>query len=307
MLRGILTWSAAVAVGLSLSGCGSKPSTKSLPFRERIEKAQQEKSPDLRTKALLGIAKDQAEAKDVAGASETLKLARQACQEVSEPTSQAGYLLSLGAVQLSIGRPLEAKGAATAALAAANKIENLEIKGPTLAEVAEFQNACDDTDGATATLKEVETLIAKLPDAADKSVVSAAAGAAYDKLGRRAQSKKLLDAAIELTKSIDDGVKRCRAIAEIAARQLAIKQNDAAEKTFALAETTCRALEEPGQRAQAMIDIAKAYSKAGDHAKAHELLAEADKVAKKVKELDLQGPLRKDIDQLMKKLPKPQE
>ena len=83
-------------------------------------------------------------------------------------------------------------------------------------------------------------------------------------------------------------------------------QKETAGKTFELALQAAGKIEKNHSKAHAMADIAEKLSRAGFHKRTHEVLDEADLVADKIREPDLQQQTIQKVRTLMGTLPKPE-
>lgn len=304
MLRYSVASAMFAALTLVLAGCRGDSSGQELSYQQQVAKAQKEPLPDVRAKKLIRIAYGQAEAKDTSGAEETLRLAAKACEEVEDPPVRVGAFCLLAEVHARIGNRSQARRAVVSALAATEKVEDLETKGRALARVGRAQGALEDPDAALKSLKTAEEISGQLKDPLGKTLVLNQVAASYQKIGRQAESDRLIAASLELAKSIEDDRQRCEAIAAVAAELSAMNKKEA-EQTFDLALETARKIDSPQSRAYALADIAERLSAAGDHAQTHEVLNEADLAAHKIPQRDQQRLAVERVRSLMGKLPRP--
>ena len=114
----------------------------------------------------------------------------------------------------------------------------------------------------------------------------------------------MLAAALTFANSLADLKKRCPALAAIAAQQAALGQRETAVKTFDQSLDSARGIEDLYARSYAMGDLAEKLSAAGLHAKAQEVLAQAESVAARIPQPDLQQQALEMIRGLMGKLPR---
>ena len=110
--------------------------------------------------------------------------------------------------------------------------------------------------------------------------------------------------ALKFAKSSSDARKRSLAQAEVAVAQSG-SDKQAAAKTFDLALESAGKIDAPGSKAYALGDVAKKLSEAGFRARAREVLDQAEVVAAKIREVDLQGQAVQYIQALRGKLPRP--
>jgi tetratricopeptide (TPR) repeat protein len=306
MLRGCMLLGFGLSVLMAVGGCGSSKSG-AIPFQEQVAEAQKETDVESRAKALIRIGYQQGKAKDLVGAEDTLRLAEKDCQSITDAAVQATALAMMADAYVSIGNRAAALKALEPALAAAAKIAEPESKARTLARVGQSQGAAKDTTAAAATLKSAEELAAKVDDVQGRVLVYCAVAGACHKFGQSDQRDRVFGVALEYAKSLDDIKKRSMVMAEVAAKQGELDQRKTAAKTFDLALATTAKIEEPFFRAYAMGDVAERLSKAGFHARAHEVLAQAERVAEKVPQQDMQMQAVQKIRSLMGKLPKPED
>ncbi len=293
-------------IALTLAGCGgasdSGPQTAS--FQEQIAAVQKETDPELRARQLIKIGERQGEAKDRAGAEQTLRLAKKDCESVAAAADQAGAYVLLAEALARLDNRSAARRAIQAAAAAAGRIEDLESKAKTLARLAEVQ-AYDDLPAAAATLQAAEQAALKTDDPQGKILSLCAVAVAYGAIDRKDQHERVLGAALEFAKSLGDPQKRCAALGEVAANQSDLDGPDAAAKTFDLALEAAGQIADPYAKSYAMGELSKKFSAAGMHAKAHELLGQAEHLAKKVPQPDMRAEALENIRTLQRKLPKP--
>ena len=289
-----------------LPGCGSSKSSDGRSFTQQVADAKQEADADRRAKKLMRIARSQAKAGATVGAEKTLTLAADACEQVEDAATRAGVTSILAEEWVRLGNRSDGRNAVRAALAAAGEIEDVQLKAKKLARAARAQVVTEDTDGATATLKRAEELAGQLQEAKSKVPVLTSVAVGYAAMDKgRAEADRVIAAALALAATIEDARDRCDAIAQVADRQSAMKQSSAAEKSFDLALQAAREIESPYGRTYVFCDLAESLSEAGLHAKAHKLLKEADDLASKIPEPDLQRESIQRVRTLKGKLPKP--
>ena len=290
-----------------LPGCGSSSSSDGPSFTQQVAAAKQEADADPRARSLMRIARSQAAAGDDFGAEETLILAAEACDKVEDAAARAGVTSILAEEWVRLGNRSDGRNAVRAALAAAGEIEDVQLKAGALARAARAQVATEDKDGATATLKQAEKLAGQLQEAKSKVPVLTSVAAGYNAMDKgRAEADRVIAAALELATTIEDARDCCDAFVQVADRQSAMKQRSAAEKSLDLALQAAREIKSPYGRTYVFCDLAESLSGAGFHAKTHKLLKEADELALKIPEPDLQRESTQRVRTLMGQLPKPQ-
>ena len=292
--------------------CG-KPSPAQKPpvsFIDQVAAVRKESSPEVRAKKLIRIGYQQAKAQDELGAEETFDLAAKACREVEDPSLRAACFRLLAEAQLRLGNRTPARKALDSAREAADRIEALESKARTLARLAQVEGALGDRPGAVDTLQSAEQLAAELTDADGnqdafgQTLVLAAVAEGYHKIDEAAQADRVIAAALELARSVDDELRRCEALAGLAVTQHEAGKQ-AADETFAAALAIARSIKSPYKKAHALAGVAEKLSRCGHDAQTHEILDEADLVADKIPEPDLEQQTVQKIRSLMGKLPKP--
>lgn len=295
-------------VSLSLIGCGgsSDSSRPKLSAKQRVDRALKDPVPESRAKALVKIGYEQSKVKDELGSEETLKLAAKASAEISDPAIRAGVWSMLAEVHHRVGNRSEARKAVQSALTSAGEVDDIESKANALARAGRAQGVLGGIDGALKTLAEVERLAGQLDDAYGEVLVLGAAASSYHKIGKPDQADRALATALQRGKTIEDDLQRCQAIGEVAARQHAL-EIPAARDTFDLAVKTAREIGKAYAKAYALADLAQKLSKAGYHARTHEILKEADQIAKKIPEPDLKRQTIEKVRTLMATLPLPAE
>lgn len=305
--RSSIAFTLPVAFALVLPGCGgsSDPAGNGLSYRQQVARAQKEPLPDLRAKKLIRIAYGQAKAKDTLGAEETLRLAVEACGEIPDAAARAGAFSFAAEVLARIGNGSKARAAMADALAAAGAVEDTETKALTLARVGRAQGAMENLPAAVESLKRAEDLVAQLEDLVGKTLVLDTLAMSYQRIGREAESDRVITTALELAKTIEDDRQRCQAIAAVAARLSTMKKNQPAEQAFDLALQTAGKIDNLQSRTYALADVAEKLSKSGDHARTHKLLDEAEKLALKIPQPDQQRLAVEKIRGLMRTLPRP--
>ncbi|NQU26520.1 MAG: hypothetical protein HQ567_34995 [Candidatus Nealsonbacteria bacterium] len=306
MFRCLLAVSLIVTLLAVLPGCGSSSSSDGPSFSQQVADAGKEPVADVRAKALMRIARRQAEAGDDFGAEETLTLADEACKEIEDAVTRSKVTSILAGEWVRLGSNSEGKDAARRALAAAAEIEDGQLKANALARAARAQVATKDTDGAVATLKQAEELAGQLQQSKDKVSVFTSVATGYAAMDNgQVEADRVIAVALELAATIEDARDRCEAVASVASHQDAMQQRDAAEKSFDLALQAAQQIEGPWGQTYAFCDLAESLSKAGFHAKAHKLLKEADKLAFTIPEPDLQSQSTKRVRTLIGELPQP--
>jgi len=287
---------------VALAGCGGGSAPERLSFDEQVRRAARQSAPDLRARELIRIAGEQFQAKDNAGAMQTVKLARQAADEVTDLATRAGVYCAGAETLARAGQSSTAGEFIRAAVAAAEKIEDLESRARQFARVAQAQ-ARLSPDDAKATLQQTEKLAESIPDAYGRVLVLSLAARSYDMLGRGDEGQRVFSAALLLAGSIDDAQRRTMALAEIALQQAMAKRQEEAQKTFQQALQQSEQVQPALARVHAMADVAEKLSRAGSAARAHQLLIQAEKLAASIPQADAQNEALLLVRSLMAKLP----
>lgn len=314
MFRGLVACSLIGSFLLVLAGCGgsSKKGGSDVPFRKQVANAVKEPLAHVRAKMLIKIGYQQGKAGDRSGSEDTMRLAKAACEKVADPEVQAGVFAYLAEAEAKLGHRSEAREAVTSARQSAEKVEEKQVKAQTLARVGRALGTLKNADGEPETeeaveiLKTAEQLAAGLENVSGRTLVLCAVAGSYQRIGQPAEADRVFAAAREVAEKIEDARKRCDAIAAIAASQGEMKEKrEAAEKTFESALEIAAKIEDFYSRTYAMADIAEKLSKAGFHAKTHEVLQEAEDLTQKIPEPDMQKRILERVRTLKHKLTKP--
>jgi hypothetical protein len=287
---------------VALAGCGGGSAPEKLSFDEQVRRAARQSSPDLRARELIRIAGEQFQAKDNAGAMQTLKLARQAADEVGDLATRAGVYCAGAEALARAGQSSTAGEFIRAAAAAAEKIEDLESRARQFARVAQAQ-ARLSPDDAQATLQQTEKLAEGIPDVYGRVLVLALVGRSYDTLGRSEEGQRVFSAALLLAGSIEEAQRRTMALAEVALQQAMAKRQEESQKTFQQALQQSEQVQPVLARVHAMANVAEKLSRAGSPARAHQLLIQAEKLAASIPQPDAQNEALLLVRSLMAKLP----
>jgi len=306
LLHPVLVTLIVVLLTAALAGCGGSkgPSGGVMPFDQQVAQAQEEPSPELRAQKLIQIALSQAQAQDVLGAEKTLRLAEQSCREVGDPAARAAKLGRLAEAWVGMNRRYEAGEKVAAALQAAGEIDDANSRARTLARLARVQGEAESATAAARTLQQAEELNAEISAPLERTLVLAMVAESFHEIGRATDAQRVLSAALELARSIDDQPMRCRAFLEVAAVQQAV-ESTAAKATFDEAAQTARALADHYSSALLFCEIAEKLSQVGLAGRAHELLDEADRIADRIPEVDLQEQAAERVRTLKGTLPRP--
>jgi len=298
MLRRSFLFGWIAACSLFLVGCGG-PSGPSI--QERIEKAKNIGAPDARAQELIGIAKEQAKDRDLAGAESTMKEALLACAEVEDPAARAGVYLQLALAQTDMGNRAEGRRAAKAALDAAEKIDDAYTRAKTLARVGRAQGAADDMDRAAQTLRAAKRMAGQL-DSLSGILVLGTVAESYHHIQREDDADTLIEEAMGLVEEIQDPQDQCKAFTSLAARQHAMGREGSALKTFDSALEAAEKIADPYKHAYTLTDVAEELGKADLTTKAKQVLAAAKEVSQQIKAKDQQQQLEVRIAKLRDEL-----
>jgi tetratricopeptide (TPR) repeat protein len=199
---------------------------------------------------------------------------------------------------------MAARKSIESALTAVAEVKRPETKARLLTRITQAQVIAGDMDAALATLKSAEDVIPKVEDPQGRILVYCDVAGGYQSLDQAADCDRTFEAALDFAKSITDAKKRCPLLAELAAKQAELHETEAATKTFDLALESAGTIEKAYFRAYAMGDIAERLSKAGFRIKAKRVLEQAEGVAEKVPERDMQMQAVQRVRSLMGKLPR---
>lgn len=293
-------------VGAAVGGCnrGSDSGGK-LSYREQAARAQTEKDPEYRAIKLTKIGYAQGKVKDLSGADDTLRLAREACEAIPDAATRSKAWVYLAKVHNVLENRSKAREATKLALASANEIESPERKAVALAEAAEAESRAVDQAAAKATLDRAEKLADSIGDSQGRIISLCAVAESYWRNSKPKEADRVISSALKYAGSIDNLKKRCPALAEIAVQQAKLKQKDSAAKTFDLSLESARLIEDQYAKSYAMGELAERLSASGFRAKAHKVLVEAESEAEKIPQSDLQRLGLEKIRSLMSKLPSP--
>ncbi len=289
-------------------GCGgaSDSGKPQVSYTQQIQLAQKETSPDVRAKKLTEIGFGQGKAGDDYGAEETFRLAAKACDEITDPATQTRRLAVLGEAYGRLDSRSDGRRTLDRALAAADKVESVEVQADVLARIARSQKEVGDVEPAVKTLQKAEGLADKLDDVYGKILVLTNVAYAFGKLDNQTEVDRVLGKGLELTATMADTQQQCEAIAEIAATQFDIGRKDDATATFAKAVTVAKGIEDPRVHALTLVDVAEKLAKAKDYKQAHELLDQADLLAHKIPEPDMQRMTVEKVRTVEATVPEPE-
>lgn len=301
IVRGVTV---VLLAGVFSTGCGSDDRSGGLSFAQRLAKAKKEPRPEVRAKEFMRIALAQAKADEPFAAEDSMELAKKTCREIEDPSAQTVAYSLLAEAHRRLENPTESARAANAALAAAGKVESVEIRARSLARVGRALGIAGSTDRAIDALKQAEQLAEPLDDLRGRTLVLVEIAASYRKIEQPSQADRVIAAAMELAKTIEDARQQCEALCKVAARQHAMRSKETSA-TFDLALAAARRIEDPHSRAYALADLAEALSKAARHTKTHNVLDEAHRTAGKISDVGMQRQMLDRIRELKAKLPKP--
>ena len=294
-------------------GCGAAPSspgTASTSYVDQAARAGEEPIPEVRARKLIQIAYKQVQAKDDFGAEDTFELADKACDLIEEPSMRAGVLTLLCQARMKLDDDRSTLKSLAAAQKAVEGIEDLETKALATAKLAQVQARLDDPAAALRMLQSAEELAAGLEnadgqaDAFGQTRVLSAVAESYHQMGQAAEAGRTVEAALKAAESLD-GLRRCEATGIVAATQHKMGEKDAAEATFARALEFAAEIDTLHQKANAMCEMAEQLAECGHRVKARETLEQADQVAHRIPELDLQRQTVERIRTLMRTLGSP--
>ncbi len=303
-VRGCLLLLGLLSVA-GLGGCGGPSSGDGEPlsYSPQVARARQEASPEARAQKLIRIALEQAEAKDTYGAGKTLRLAADACEEIPQPAQQADAFAALGEAHATIGDRAPARRALESAKAAAEKVEDPERRAGILAKMGMVRGMIGD-EKAEATLTSAKELAMQLEEPRGRTLAMVAVAESYHAIDQPEAAEAMLRQALRLLEQEENPRNRADAIVDVATAQAQLDQPGYVA-TFDLAGAAIDQIDQAHSKAHAMCNLAEHMSRAGLHAKTHELLAEADAVAHEIPEPDLQQQTVQRIRKLMGELPKP--
>jgi tetratricopeptide (TPR) repeat protein len=311
MLRSFLALWVIGSVVFMTGGCnGSSDSQRQgISYKQQVKNALREPAVDVRARELIGIATGQAKANDRLGAKETMRLATQACREISDPIEQADTWLRVAEAQADFGNRSKAQKATKAAADAIDGIENAAKKGALLTAMARVLAKADDQAAATRTLGEAEKLAGQIEDTAPRATALCQVARAYKQIGQADEAKRVVEDLLQLVGTIEDHRNRCDVLVEIATEQHEMEMAQPSAKTFDLAIEAAGAIEASDNlgaaygQSYAFCEIAKKLSSAGNHAKAQELLDKAEKLVPSISNLDLQAQMKQNVRELKRELP----
>lgn len=289
-------------MGLATGGC-KEPSEPS-SYQEQVVEAQKETDPEVRVRQLARIGYRQGKAKDLAGAEETFEIAWKDSQSIAEPEIRVAELALVAEAQAALDLRAAARRSVGSAIAAVADVKKAETKAVLLARLGRIQGEVGSAGDGAATLKSAEALLPGIEDPQGRTLVYCAFAGAYDALDAADKRDRTFADALAFIKTIPDLKKQCLSLSDVAAKQADLEQNESAVKTFDLALESAAKIDSAFFRSYTMGEIGQRLSDAGFVKKARQVLQQAEKVAEKVPEQDMQFQALQKIRSLIGKLPR---
>lgn len=306
MLRNLLLLAVFGLIGLWLTGCGGSSGTGNVPFALQVAEARKLPDAESRVGRLIEIGRQQGEAYDQAGAVETLERAQADCQAIADIQVRTDLLLRLAKTQADLGDRAAARIAINSAKSAVAGVQLTEERILMLARVARAQGAIGDYSDGSATLRSATASAVEIDDVLGRTTVYCAIADTFHTFHQADNRDRSFNIAITYVQTVSDSKKRCRALAEIAAKQAELDGVVAATDTFDRALSVAESIEQPYFRAYALGKVAEQLYRAGFRIQARRVLDRAESAATKVSEQDLQLQALQNVRSLMDKLPKQQ-
>lgn len=292
----------AVLSLLSLtSGCGSDSGGgggKALTFDEQVRRAKEIASPGERAQELVRIGEEQVKAGDTFNARNTLRDAHDAAKDVDDVQERASLFARCARVQFDAGKRSDGRKSMEEAIKAAKELEKPEAKATQLANIAVLQSKANENADASKTIAQAEGLIPEIENADGKKTCQLAIARSYHEMKKSGEAERLVQAALETAKAMEDAAKRVQAVADVAEIQKLIGQDDAAAETFQHAVSMVEEISRDDDndtfyaRSYALAEIGEKMYLSGFKKESKKALNEAEKAAGKVKD----GSLKKDVD-----------
>ena len=276
---------------LPITGCGGGSSEPTGPsYQQQFLDAQKITNAEARARRMFQLALNQYKGKDDAGGKETLKAAARACAEVKEPLPRSALYAEFANIQAQIGNKLEAGQALKTAQESAVKIESIESRILTLSDIATVQGKqLGFKNDASDTLDTAETLLAELDDPQGRAFAQVAIVKACAAADLKKQANRVLVTGLTEAKAQADPGIQASVLTELSGAQAAIGDKAGAVETLETALKSTDGIERKYKQVYSLVDIAKAFVKAGDKAQATKVLAQAETLADQVPEPDLMG------------------
>jgi len=297
----------AAAVLFPAVGCGTKKKP-ALTIAQRLQKAEEEKTPDRQAAALLKIARSQFAKNDDAGAKETATKALEKLRGDGDASLFAPRLVELAGFLAEIGERKPTRDALGLATGQIDAITDPARKAKLYAEAGAIAKA--NTDSALA-----KELLQKAADAASgaeerfRADALAAVALGYTRSGMADAASDVVVKLLDAAKTLEEPRAKAESLAAAAGVLAQTGKSKDAAQLLADAESAAKSIERPAEnRAYALLAVALATSGNGDAKKALALLKEADKAADKVAEPTSQKKIvdkvRSTMADLEKKLTK---
>jgi len=271
---------------VALAGCGTKPAKKGgMTVQQRLEKAENETTPDRQAAGYLRAARAQLASGDKSGARDSARTAFDRLKGSTDAAAAAPRLVETAAF---LGEIADKKAARDALLLAVERSEGIADPVRRTKAVADAGAIAGDKVagvGDAALAKDLLTQAQTLADAVEERFRAEALAAVALGCTRAGQA----DAAAEMVGRLEESARaqeepRAKAEALAAAASVRAKtgREEEAKTLLADAAAAAKSIDRAEGRAYALLAVADATASAGDKAGAIALLREADKAANKI-------------------------
>lgn len=266
-------------------GCNSQ-NKGPLTIADLLARARTAKSPEGKSRELVKVAVQQV-GTDKAGAAKTLAEALSTLPLDGQPLACVPVLTEIAATYCELGQRSSAQKAVTMAMTLTDKVTDPLGRSQLLAQIGTVQgsrqNGLGDAAAARSTLADASRLATTEVAERFRGKALAAVALGYADAGLATEAKDMIGTLEELARGLDDLRPKAEAFAAAAAVRAAAGEKAAAAILLTEAAAAAKAIDDfPGNRAYALVAVAKAYRASGDVQGALTLLADAEKAASKV-------------------------
>lgn len=272
----------------SMVGCGDRTATTGNSLGERYSAAMREPKAETRATTLISLAADQSQAGDTAGASTSLAEAAKAAGDVRPLETQARLLVRVASAYARGGESAPAKKTLAKAEQAALKVEEPAAKADALARVASaYARSLKQTTKAIAVLEETQKAAGGIEDGQSRVAAYCSIARVFSSLGKQAEVNRAMAFATEIAKSLDTPKRQSDSLAAVAAEYAAMNETKKSIAMLDAALDRVPGVEDDYVKVFALATIAEQYGKAGQRAKANELLGAAEQLAERIRDRGL--------------------
>lgn len=298
--RVLLALTLVLPIAATLPGCGGGGSGEA-SFSEQYQDALKVTDAGIRSRKLAALASKQKAAGDILGAEQTISAAGEAARSVAEPLSRATNLANVagaaGKLEMSTDK---IKSLLKEAAAAASEIPDADAQIPALTDLAvKTSTYLKNPDAAAEYLLKAEDVAAKLGDNLTRSIAASKIGASYGKIERSDDAMRVFNAMLEVVRPISDPRERADCLSELGAGLAAGNQTEMATTVLGEAKTAAGEIGDDetsvDSKAYAYLRLSQKMKAAKLTAEADQALAEAEKLAEKVKSQSIRSVLQEEI------------